>query len=87
MDIKPTSLVIPYKNLSRGLSSHAELSELVWVRPDERHLTVLREHQQQVLVGQQHDLAVAVASVLPLALAVHQVNAREYAAIEAEERS
>ena len=36
------------------------------------------------LIGQQHELAVAVASVLPLAPAVLQVDAREKAAVKAE---
>jgi len=40
--------------------------------------------QQQVLVGQQNELAVAAASALPLALAVLEVDAREDAAVEAE---
>ena len=61
-----------------------ELRELVGGRPDQRQLTLLRQHQQQVLVGQQDELAVAVASALPLALAVLEVDAREDAAVEAE---
>src|SRR5439155_22091815 len=61
-----------------------ELPELVRGRPGERQITFLRQHQQHVLIRQQHELAVAVASVLPLALAVLQVDAREKAAVEAE---
>src|SRR6266403_865016 len=53
-------------------------------RPDERQLAFLRQYQQQVLLSQQHKLAIAVAAILPLALAVLQVNAREKAAVEPE---
>jgi hypothetical protein len=45
---------------------------------------VLRDHEQQVLLREQHQLAVAVASALPRAPAVHQIDAREDAAVEAE---
>ncbi|MBI3679171.1 MAG: response regulator transcription factor, partial [Acidobacteria bacterium] len=61
-----------------------ELLELVDGRSDQRQLTLLRHHQQQVLVGQQDELPLAVASALPLALAVLEVDAREYGAVEAE---
>src|SRR5260370_12764145 len=60
-----------------------DLLELVGGRPDQRQLTLLRHHQQQVLLGQQHELAAAVASALPLARAVLEVDARESAAVEA----
>ena len=58
--------------------------ELIGRRTDERELTFLRDNQQQVLVGQKHKLTVAVASALPLALAVLEVDRRENAAVEAE---
>src|SRR5436309_8853006 len=61
-----------------------DLGELVGGRPDQRRLTLLRQHQQQVLVGKQDELAVAVASAFPLALAVLEVDAREDVAVEAE---
>src|SRR5215471_18287452 len=61
-----------------------QLRELVRGRPDKSQLSLLRQHQQQVLVGQQNELTVAVASALPLALAVLEVDAREDAAVEAE---
>src|SRR5450432_1541480 len=61
-----------------------ELRELIGGRPDLRQHALLRQHQQQVLVVQQDQLAVAVASALPLALAILEVNAREDAAVEAE---
>ena len=61
-----------------------DLSELIGRRLHERQLAVLRQHQQQVLIGQQDELAVAVASALPLSLAVLEVDAREDAAVEAE---
>jgi RNA polymerase sigma factor (sigma-70 family) len=61
-----------------------QLLELVGGRSDQRQLTLLRQHQQQVLVGQQDELAAAVSSALPLALAVLEVDAREYGAVEAK---
>src|SRR3990172_12634598 len=61
-----------------------ELPELVGGRIDERQLTLLRQHEQHVLVGQEDELAVAVASALPLALSVLEVDAGEDAAVEAE---
>src|SRR5580700_1928834 len=61
-----------------------ELSELVGSRLDQRQLTLFRQHHHQVLIGQQDKLAVAVASALPDALAVFEVDAREYAAVEAQ---
>src|SRR5438034_1256946 len=54
-----------------------ELRELVGGRRDERQLAVLRRHQQQVLIGQQNELAAAVASALPFALAVLEIDACE----------
>ena len=53
-------------------------------RFDQSQFPLLRQRQQQVLVGQQDDLAVAVASAFPLALAVLEVDAREHAAVEDE---
>src|SRR5713226_6073850 len=50
-----------------------DLRELVGGRPDQRQLTLFRQHQQQVLIGQQDELAVAVAAALPLSLAVFEV--------------
>src|SRR5712692_106842 len=71
-----------------GLALHRrdprDLRELVGDRPDQHQLAFLRQHQQQVLVAKQDELAVAVASAFPLALAVLEVDAREYAAVEAE---
>src|SRR5713226_5656951 len=74
--------VVPRLALDRG--KPRELFELVWSCADERQLTFLRQHQQQVLIGQQEDLAVAVASALPLARAVVEVDAGEDVAVEAE---
>src|SRR5207248_11305393 len=74
-DVASEHRVVPGLAFDRRESR--ELPELVWGRPDERQLTLLREHQQQVLIRQQHELTVAVPSVLPLALAVFQVDARE----------
>ena len=61
-----------------------ELRELIGCRPHERKLTLLRKHQQQVLVGQQDELAVAIASALPVKVAVLEVDARDAAACESE---
>jgi len=61
-----------------------ELAELVGCRHDQRELTLLRQHQQQVLVGQQDELAAAVASALLLAIAVLDIDTREHAAVDAE---
>src|SRR5205085_11969647 len=61
-----------------------ELFEPVRRRADERQLTLLGQNQQQVLISQKDELAVAVTTVLPLALAVLQINAGENAAVEAE---
>src|SRR5262245_55271178 len=61
-----------------------ELGELIGRRLDQRQLALLRQRQQQILVRQQYDLAVAVASALPLALAVFEADACENAAVEAE---
>ncbi|HXB68099.1 MAG TPA: hypothetical protein VNY05_07640 [Candidatus Acidoferrales bacterium] len=55
--------------------------------PARRHqsqLAFLRQHQQHVLVREQDELAVAVASALPRWLAVLEVDAREHAAVKAE---
>src|SRR6266404_1280447 len=61
-----------------------DLFELVRGRRDHRQLAFLRQHQQHVLVGQQDELAVAVASAFPRALAVLEIDAREDAAVKAE---
>ena len=61
-----------------------ELRELVGGCPDQRQLTLLRQHQEHVLVGQQNELAVAIASALPLALAVLEVDARKDTSVEPE---
>src|SRR5262249_47894512 len=47
----------------------AELPVPVGARLDQRGLPLFREHQQQVLVRQQQDLAVVVAALLPKPLA------------------
>ena len=80
-DVADQHRVVPGLALDRR--EPRELYELVGGRIDQRQLTFFRHYQQQVLVGQQDDLAVAVASALPLALAVLEVDARENAAVEA----
>src|SRR6266404_6471674 len=74
-----------------GLALHRreprDLGELAGDRRDKRKFTLLRQHQQQVLVSQQEQLAVAVTSALPLALAVLEVDASENAADEPETMS
>ena len=61
-----------------------ERPELVRSRPDQRQFAFFRQDQQHVLVGQERQLAVAVAPALPLAHAVLHTDARENAAVEAE---
>ncbi len=39
-----------------------ELRELVGSRLYQYHLTLLRQHEQHILVGQEHELAIAVPS-------------------------
>src|SRR5262245_56087830 len=60
-----------------------ELFEPIGSRTDERQLTFLRHDQQHVLVRQQHQLAVAVASTLPLPRPVLEIDAGENGAVEA----
>ena len=43
--------------------------ELIGCRSDQRQLTFLRQHQQQILIGQQHELLEGVALALPAVLA------------------
>ena len=57
--------------------------ELVGRSLNQRQFAFLGQYQQQVLIGQQDELAIAIASALPLALAVLEVDARENAAVEA----
>ena len=64
--------------------SPRKLRKLIGPRPGQRDLALLRQHQQQILIGQQDELALSVAPALPFALAVRQVDAREDAAVEAE---
>ncbi len=52
------------------------------VADDQRQLAFFGQHQQQILIRQQHELTVAVAAALPSALAVGQVDAGEQAAVE-----
>ena len=62
-----------------------ELGELIGGRPDQRQLALFRQHQQQVLIGQQDELSIAVASALPFPAAVLEVDAGEDTAVEAED--
>src|SRR5262245_23820204 len=61
-----------------------DLSELVGRRSDHRQLTLLGQYKQKVLVWQQDELTVAVASPFPLTLAIFEVDACKDAAIKAE---
>src|SRR5712692_10187875 len=81
-DVAGQHRVVPGLALDRR--EPRELGELIGGRLDQRQLTLFRQHQQHVLIGQQDELAVAVASALPGALAVLEVDAREDAAVEAE---
>src|SRR5438132_14160166 len=81
-DVADQHRVVP--GLALDCRKPREFRELIGSCADQRQLTLLREHQQQVLVGQQHELAVAEASALPLALAVLEIDAREDVTVEAE---
>src|SRR5688500_8066640 len=81
-DVADQHRVVPGLALDRR--ELRELRELVGGRLDQRQLALLRQHQEQVLLGQQDELAGAVASALPLALAVFEVDGREDAAVETE---
>src|SRR5436190_344152 len=73
-----------YRMVPRLAVEHREsrdLGELIGRRLDQRQLTVLRRHEQQVLIGQQDELTAAVASALPFALAGLEVDAREDVAV------
>src|SRR5579859_4090158 len=60
------------------------LCELVRGGLNQREFALFRDHQQQVLIAQQNQLALAVASSLPLARAILGVEAGENAAVETE---
>ena len=81
-DVANKYRVVPGLTLDRRES--CELSEPVGSRIDQRQLTLLCHHQQQVLIGQQDELAGAVTATFPFALSVLGVDAREDAAVEAE---
>ena len=81
-EVADQNRVVPGLTLDRRETR--EFGELAGGGPDQRQLSLLREHEQQVLVRQQDELAVAVASAFPLALAVLEVNARKDGAVESE---
>src|SRR5262249_27337055 len=64
-----------------------EFLVLIWGCAYQRQSALFRDHEQDVLTGQQEELAVAVASALPLALAVVEIDARKNVAVEAERMS
>src|SRR6185503_6564622 len=61
-----------------------DLRKLIAAGLNECEFAFLRQHEQQILIGQQHKLAIAVASALPLALTITEIDARENAAVESE---
>ena len=61
-----------------------DLLELIRRGAHQRQITFFGKHQQQVLLGQQDELATAITAALPYTSAVSEVDARENAAIEAE---
>src|SRR5215213_5863186 len=67
-DVAGQHRVVP--GLALDCRDPCELRELIGGRLDQRQLPLLRQDQQQVLVGQHDELAVAVASAFPIALAV-----------------
>ena len=74
--------MVPGLALNRG--NARELGKTVRHRADEHELAFFREHQQKVLIVQEHKLAIAVASTLPLALTVGKIDAREDGAVKTE---
>ena len=57
---------------------------LVGRRLDQRQLAFFRQHKHQVLIGQEDELTMAVASTLPFAAAVLQVDACQNTTVEAK---
>src|SRR5262245_37036733 len=58
--------------------------ELIGDRLDQRQFAFFRQDEQQILIGQENELAVAITSTLPFALAVIEVDGGQDAAVEAE---
>src|SRR5688500_10834693 len=79
-DVAGERRVVPGLALQR--LEFRDLPELVGRRRHQRQLTLLGYHQQRVLVGQQHELPVAVAPALPLPGAVLEADRRQNAAVE-----
>src|SRR5690242_13763751 len=63
-----------------------DFSELIRSCADQGQLALFGNHQQQILIGEQNQLAVAVAPAFPLALTVLQIDTREDTAIKAERK-
>jgi hypothetical protein len=77
--------VVPGLPLS-GLKA-AQLMVPAWIRRDEDRFAFFRCHKEQRLVGQQQELAAAIAPTLPPLLAGFQVDAGQHAGIEPECRA
>ncbi len=80
-DIADQRRVVPGPAFDRGETR--ELVEPVGTRRDEGQLAALGQHEQDALLAQQDELAVAVTPAFPLTLAVVDVDTREDAAVEA----
>src|SRR5262249_19499688 len=80
-DIACQRRVVPGLAFDRPESG--ELSELIRCGPDQGQFAFFRQHQQRLLIGQEDELAVAIAAALPLPRAILQVDAGEDAAVEA----
>src|SRR4051812_23184847 len=61
----------------------AEFVEPIWIDGDENDLSFLGKDQEQSLIRQQKNLAVAVAAFFPKALARFKLDAGENAVVEA----
>src|SRR5690606_38220312 len=59
-------------------------AESFGVSCNEAKLALLRNHKQQVLVGQENELSAAETTAFPLASAVFGIDASEYTAVETE---
>src|SRR5687767_11332551 len=74
--------VVPGLAVERG--GLCDFRVLVRCRADQCQLTVFGDYEQQILLGQQEQLPVAVATALPVALAVLEVDRREDVAVETD---
>src|SRR5688572_1760808 len=73
--------MIPHLAIDRH--EPANLLELIRRRADQHELTFFQNHEKQILLWKENELARPIPAALPYALAVGKVDARENAAVEA----